>query len=62
MPSRTVNTCALCLQRLDRNRDDREAQAIGVCRPCYNGSSETARKLHVVFAVRRIRKARTDNA
>jgi hypothetical protein len=33
-----------------------------VCQPCYDGTSDTARRLHTESAVRTIRKARSVRA
>ncbi len=62
MKTDTHPTCALCLQRLERRRDGLDARAIGVCQPCYDGISDTARRLHTESAVRTIRKARSVRA
>jgi hypothetical protein len=59
MKTDTHPTCALCLQRLERRRDGLDARSIGVCQPCYDGTSDTARRLHTESAVRTIRKARS---
>lgn len=59
---KTAPTCALCLQRLERRRDGADARGIGICQPCYEGTSDTARRLHTESAIRRIRKARAARA